>query len=62
MDDVDRVLATAGVAGEPKIYLRKIGRIAGMDLYIDVAKQVDPEKAYKLALDALFRAFVGSKK
>lgn len=60
-DQINHATATASVGGAPRIDLRHVGRIAGMDLFIDLAGQDDRERAYKLAVAVLFKAFVGGK-
>lgn len=54
---LDEILSKAGVGGD-RIDLRSIGRLNGMNLYVDVGQQTDPELAFKLATALLFRAFV----
>lgn len=53
----DLANSSAGV-GAPQINLWRIGKLAGMDLYVDVARQPDPDTAYKKAVGIMFHALV----
>ena len=59
-EEMDKLLNQAGVGGE-SIELRKIGTLAGMNLYVDLGQQPDSDVAYKKATALLYRAFVSKQ-
>lgn len=57
--DPDRQVS---IGGQPRIDLRFLGQICGMDLFIDLGGQLHKEEQFKLALAYMYNAFIVPKR